>query len=104
MRDIKFRGRVLDSNKIDGGKIVCGMLSICTLKDKTHWIYPLDGGWGFEVDPDSVAQLIGYDSNGAEVYEGDIVVDELTQEYTAEIYDRPEKIAQLKLKEAQHAV
>lgn len=87
MRQIKFRGRVLDSNKIDGGKIVCGMLSICTLKDKTHWIYPLDGGWGFEVDPDSVAQLIGYDSNGAEVYEGDKLIDKFGHVTTARIFD-----------------
>ena len=47
-----------------------------------------------------VAQLIGFDRDGAEVYEGDVLIDELEQEYTAEIYDRPEKIHALKLKEA----
>ena len=45
-------------------------------------------------------QFVGVDSAGNEVYEGDILLDELEQEYTAEIYDRPEKIHALKLKEA----
>lgn len=31
------------------------------------------------VDPDTVAQLVGYDSNGKEVYEGDTVIDEYVQ-------------------------
>ena len=48
-----------------------------------------------------VAQFVGVDSAGNEVYEGDVLIDELEQEYTAEIYDRPEKIRSLKLKEAQ---
>ena len=43
---------------------------------------------------------VGRDKDGREVYEGDVLIDELEQEYTAEIYDRPEKIHALKLKEA----
>jgi len=84
MRPIKFRGRN-DSGKFVYGDLthVAGMISI--------------GGW--HVDRKSVAQLVGYDKDGNELYEGDILVDELEQEYTAEIYDRPEKIARLKLKE-----
>ncbi|MBR1807254.1 MAG: hypothetical protein IJ774_12830, partial [Selenomonadaceae bacterium] len=61
-------------------------------KNHVHIDYP--------VDEDSIAQLVGFDREGAEVYEGDILLDELEQEYTAEIYDRPEKIHALKLKGA----
>ena len=87
MRPINFRGkRVADGEFVYGGF--------------TH-VHPEFYVGGRQVKPDSVAQLVGYDMDGNEVYEGDILVDELEQEYTAEIYDRPEKIHALKLKEAQ---
>lgn len=82
MRTIKFRGRVPDNDKLDGGKIVFGSLvdygappnnrySTCP----RFWIHPPDGDGdrNFPVEPDSVAQLVGYDANGKEVYEGDTV-------------------------------
>lgn len=99
MRPIKFRGRT------KRGKLVHGDLRHmvetegigCLVASTRHYVTVGD----IEVIPESVAQLVGVDSAGNEVYEGDILVDELEQEYTAEIYDRPEKIRSLKLKEAQ---
>ena len=59
---IKFRGRGLD------GKMRFG--HYVTLDD-----YPFikQDGCYYEVYPDSVAQLVGYDSAGNEVYEGDLL-------------------------------
>lgn len=39
----------------------------------------------YTVAPDSVAQLVGYDVDGKEVYEGDTLTDILGNEYTARI-------------------
>ena len=69
MREIKFRGRALyDScgEKVD--KLVIGDLS-------HEWnkvtIFDENDGDVYEVDPNSVAQLVGHDSNGKEIYDGD---------------------------------
>ena len=57
MRPIKFRGRRLDNDNFVYGYF-----------DRYHNKPCVDG---FLVYPDSVARLVGYDANGAEVYEGD---------------------------------
>lgn len=51
------------------------------------------------VDDEDVAQLCGYDKNGSEVYEGDTLIDENGNEHIAEIYDPPQFISSLVLKE-----
>ena len=97
MRPIKFLGKRTDRDEfvigeavgLGGNSIGCWVSSYGNLE--LRW-YP--------VEPESIAQFVGRDKDGREVYEGDILVDELEQEYTAEIYDRPEKIHALKLKEA----
>ena len=85
-RPIKFRGRTCGNVMVYGDLRHVGSTAVI---DDTA------------VYEDSIAQLVGFDRDGREVYEGDILLDELEQEYTAEIYDRPEKIHALKLKEAQ---
>ena len=83
-RPIKFRGRVINrkaavGNEAEIGDLVTGSLIIyeeeparrrCWIKrqekNHVHIDYP--------VDEDSIAQLVGYDANGNEVYEGDTVV------------------------------
>ena len=71
MREIKFRGRAISDscgepvNKMVYGDITQGW-------DKVT-IFDWSDGDFYEVDPDSVAQLVGYDADGAEVYEGDTV-------------------------------
>ena len=78
MRKIKFRG--LAYAGVDGKKIkpqmVYGSLrineemdyaSISTFKDKQGATYT------YLVDPESIAQFVGYDCNGNEIYEGDKV-------------------------------
>ena len=52
-----------------------------------------------DVDPDTVAQMVGHDKDGAEIYEGDKLVDNLGREHIATIQDTFELIAELKLKE-----
>lgn len=108
-RPIKFRGRVINrkaavGNEAEIGDLVTGSLIIyeeeparrrCWIKRQEKKHVHID----YPVDEDSIAQLVGYDKDGREVYEGDVLIDELEQEYTAEIYDRPEKIHALKLKE-----
>lgn len=63
MRKIKFRGRC-----IGNGTFVYG--------DLTHNFDDVYvNGW--QVKPESVAQFVGHDKNGAEVYEGDkILIDD----------------------------
>lgn len=105
MRPIKFRGRVPENYHHYGGQIVYGSLvtypeNASWAQGYPNWIVPLDYRRSFPVDEDSIAQFVGYDCDGREVYEGDVLIDELEQEYTAEFYDRPEKIRSLKLKEA----
>lgn len=63
MRPIKFRGRDLTGEMRFGHYVTDGG-------------YPYiieDHAWR-EVEPDSVAQFVGYDSDSNEVYEGDMFV------------------------------
>ncbi|MBQ3435078.1 MAG: hypothetical protein IJG24_08560 [Selenomonadaceae bacterium] len=114
MRPIKFRGRVPDNQGIDAGKIVCGSLldyGEGTLNCPQFWIRPKDADRNFPVDEDSIAQLVGFDADGREVYEGDFLVNDNGDGFFAELVgavltdegflhaDIPPEI--LKLKEAQ---
>lgn len=73
-RPIKFRGRVPDSDKLDGGKIVFGSLVDYGDGMYRFWINPIGGDRNFPVEENSIAQLVGYDKDGNEVYEGDTLV------------------------------
>lgn len=90
-RPIKFRGVVPDSDKLDGGKIVYGSLVIYATGMYSHWIYTEGADRNCPVEPESVAQLVGYDRDGREVYEGDVLILSDTEckppwnEYTAEL-------------------
>lgn len=75
---IKFRGR-----RIDNGEFVYSvyvksvpMSSFPGIVDDDDYIH--------DVDPDSIAQLVGYDANGKEVYEGDTVLRYDSEEEFAE--------------------
>ena len=63
MRPIKFRGRDL------AGKMRFGHYAITGGRP-----YIIEEHVWCEVYPDSVVQLVGFDKNGEEVYEGDTVV------------------------------
>lgn len=89
-RLIKFRGVEFFSKKFVYGQTIRETEDGFDMWTGDDWLHCTD-----------LAQLVGYDEDGNEVYEGDVLIDELEQEYTAEIYDRPEKIHALKLKEAQ---
>lgn len=65
MRTIKFRGRDSNGYTIYGGISRNGKAIVLD-----------DAGSRALVDPDSVAQLVGYDTNGKEIYEGDTLIDE----------------------------
>lgn len=74
MRQIKFRGRVPDDDKPDGGKIVYGYLVVYDSGKYTHWLIRPNEDRNVPVVPSSVEQLIGIDKYGTEVYEGDRVI------------------------------
>lgn len=88
-RPIKFRGK-----RIDNGKFVFGDLQtyfrtdgktksfvIRTWERLDDWVavapdksVTVAEYYERPIDPESVAQLVGYDANGREVYEGDTVI------------------------------
>ena len=76
-RPIKFRARGIDGETYFGDvyhfKKVVG-IHVC-------------GDGTFEVIPESIAQLVGYDKDGNEVYEGDTVVSEYGDEIVARLMD-----------------
>ena len=101
-RLIKFRGRSFN------GELYYGELQ--WIDDEAHhelhetevekrWLTIYTGDYHVHVIPDTVAQFVGYDKNGKEVYEGDTLIDESDEEYIARIYDPPQCISSLLLKE-----
>ena len=89
MRPIKFRGR-----DVHTGEVIYGALRIIGINPhiykEAHCYYEEEL---IEVDPDSVAQLVGYDANGKEVYEGDTVVDRKGRTWLVDYRDDPASIA-----------
>ena len=92
MREIKFRGKDKD------GYFVYG--------DLTHEIGGVFVG-DIRVDPESVAQFVGCDADGIDIYEGDICVDKYHCEEKAGLMakfvtidgnDEPQKFSCYKLK------
>ena len=81
-RPIKFRGRT------KSGKFVFGEYAQNFMGGKPQICYFDEHGWNCtQVDPDSVAQLVGYDKDGNEIYEGDKVVSEYGDEIVARLMD-----------------
>lgn len=78
-RPIKFRGRWLGTGELVYGSycrmFYCDVGAIHTITD--------EGGEEFTVEPESVVQLVGYDRDGNEIYEGDTVVGQRGFEFTA---------------------
>lgn len=94
MRTIKFRARVVETDLLDAGKIVYGSFvdygetsSRGLNSFHRYWIITPDDEPNYPVDRDSVQQLIRYDANGAEVYEGDVTFDADGNEVIAELTD-----------------
>lgn len=84
---IKFRGVARGIRQYPKGKIYYGLYDdgwdveapCIFFKDDTN-------SWNFvPIEPDSVAQLIGYDKDGKEIYTGDVVISELGNKFTAEL-------------------
>lgn len=88
MRQIKFRGKVLDTS-LDAGRIVYGSFVEYAEKfqGSTHWIIPLNDDRGYPVEPESVAQFVGFDVDGKEVYDGDTVTNEQGEIFQAFLID-----------------
>ena len=92
MRPIKFRGR---DNRT--GKYVFGSYCRTSYCDLGVWHAIIDeGGEEFIVDPETVAQLVGYDVNGSEVYEGDIFVVPCGTEISATMFNNITENSRLK--------
>lgn len=89
MRTIKFRGRVFDGHRFNAGEMVYG--SLITYKEGLFDRYEIqrvedEFFVNYRVDEDSIAQFVGYDADGREVYEGDILVDDNGSEMPAMLF------------------
>ena len=100
-RPIKFLGRVPEGYHHYGEQFVYGSLVIYPenapwAQGYPHWIVPLDDRRAYPVDADSIAQFVGYDSAGNEVYEGDIFVVPCGTKIAARLFDNITPKAKLK--------
>ena len=94
MREIKFRGRDHEGNVYYGDLNHLEIRNIMYGVTNSSYIVPAVNG----ETVDDYGQFVGQDKRGNDIYTGDALVDELENEYVAEIYDRPEKIKQLTLR------
>ena len=92
-RPIKFRGK-----RVNNGEFVFGDLMHMT-GNRIGIIFDKRVA-AVEVEPDSVAQLVGYDKNGAEVYEGDIVCDKHGIHYVVRLIPQV-PVAKMEVKEGE---
>ncbi|MBR2733023.1 MAG: hypothetical protein IKO74_02295 [Selenomonadaceae bacterium] len=87
MRTIKFRGRAMN------GDFVYGLLTKKKIRSSGEIRYAIatgncTAGETIPVNENSIAQLVGYDANGKEIYEGDKVTSEVYEgEYVARLTD-----------------
>ena len=84
LESIKFRGKKLN------GQYIYGWFAM-KFNDNGDYVPVIiwdaeNPAYYSEVEPNSVAQLIGYDSNGKEVYEGDKLVSAAGIEFIAELW------------------
>ena len=96
MRTIKFRGRAMNRD------FVYGLLTKKKIRSsgEIHWAIATGNctaGETIPINENSIAQLVGYDANGEEIYEGDIVRNprdgtrfkaSMNHIYTVKIYEK----------------
>ncbi|MBR1806466.1 MAG: hypothetical protein IJ774_08795 [Selenomonadaceae bacterium] len=90
MRPIKFRGRDIDTYELVYGDFVHNvpMSSFNGIIDDNDFVH--------EINDDTVAQLVGYDKDGREVYEGDTFVVPCGTEIAARFFGNITQNAKLK--------
>ena len=84
MRPIKFRGRSYNGEFYYGELQWIDNERYRKLHERKEQIITIyNGDFHVDVDPESVAQLVGYDSDGREVYEGDVLIHASGEEWIA---------------------
>ena len=83
MKTIKFRGRRLADDKLIHGDLIHFDGKPQILSEDI-----MEMGDTLNVDPETVVQLVGYDKNGNEIYEGDTLIHRSGAEWIAHLGGR----------------